>query len=227
MMRIFRLIKGDIIFQIKYGFYFLYAVFTFLYAFVLLIVPKDWQATTASLMIFSDPAAMGLFFMGAIVLFEKSQRVLNSLAVSPIHISEYILSKMISFAVISEMVAMILAVISHHQNLIMVLIGTLLSSFIFSLLGLIVATQIHSLNQFLLWTIPIEIICFLPPVLSVFINNLYLEGYPITHCLSLINGTSQNIILSLMIMIIMIVCLWIVAVYMTKKMWKSIGGVHL
>ena len=92
-MRIIHLIKGDIVFQIKYGFYFLYVVFTVLYAFVLVILPETWQETVASLMIYSDPAAMGLFFMGAIVLFEKSQRVLNSLAVSPIHISEYILSK--------------------------------------------------------------------------------------------------------------------------------------
>ena len=123
-MRIIHLIKGDIVFQIKYGFYFLYVVFTVLYAFVLVILPETWQETVASLMIYSDPAAMGLFFMGAIVLFEKSQRVLNSLAVSPIHISEYILSKIISLALISEIVAMILAVISHHQNLIMVFIGT-------------------------------------------------------------------------------------------------------
>ena len=205
-MRIIHLIKGDIVFQIKYGFYFLYVVFTVLYAFVLVILPETWQETVASLMIYSDPAAMGLFFMGAIVLFEKSQRVLNSLAVSPIHISEYILSKIISLALISEIVAMILAVISHHQNLIMVFIGTLLSSFIFSLLGLIVSTKIHSL---------------------IFIENQYLMVYPMTHCLSLINGKSQNDLLSILIVVIMLVCLWKIAVYMTKKMWKSVGGVHL
>ncbi|MFR1297115.1 MAG: hypothetical protein ACLSBH_17740 [Coprobacillus cateniformis] len=62
----------------------------FFSAFVLVILPETWQETVASLMIYSDPAAMGLFFMGAIVLFEKSQRVLNSLAVSPIHISRNI-----------------------------------------------------------------------------------------------------------------------------------------
>ena len=226
-MRMFHLIKGDIVFQIKYGFYFLYIVFTVLYALVLVLLPETWQETVASLMIYSDPAAMGLFFMGAIVLFEKSQRVLNSLAVSPIHISEYILSKMISLALISELVAMILAVISHHQNLIMVFIGTLLSSFIFSLLGLIVSTKIHSLNQFILWTVPVEIICFVPPVLSLFINHDYLKIYPMTQCFSLINGSSQNMILALIIAFIMLICLWMIAIYMTKKMWKSVGGVHL
>lgn len=226
-MRIMNLIKGDIVFQMKYGFYFLYAIFTFLYAFILLVIPTQWQTAIASLMIFSDPAAMGLFFMGAIVLFEKSQRVLNSLAVSPVHISEYILSKMISFAIISELVAMILAIISHQQNLFMVFIGTLSSSFVFSLLGLIVSTQIHSLNQFILWTVPVEIICFVPPVFSLFINNIYFQYFPITHCFSLINGTSENSIVSLFIITITIVCLWKIAVYMTKSMWKSIGGIHL
>lgn len=51
--------------------------------------------------------------------------------------------------------------------------------------------------------------------------------YPMTHCLSLINGKSQNDLLSILIVVIMLVCLWKIAVYMTKKMWKSVGGVHL
>jgi hypothetical protein len=43
---------------------------------------------------FFRPAAMGLYFMGAIVLFEKGERVLDSLAVSPAGAGMYALSKL-------------------------------------------------------------------------------------------------------------------------------------
>ena len=52
-------------------FYFLYTVLTVLYAVVLLAMPESWQEKVAPILIFSDPAAMGLFFMGAIILLEK------------------------------------------------------------------------------------------------------------------------------------------------------------
>jgi fluoroquinolone transport system permease protein len=44
---------------------------------------------------------MGLYFMGAIVLFEKGERVLDSLAVSPAGAGMYALSKLLSIALIS------------------------------------------------------------------------------------------------------------------------------
>ena len=226
-MRLFHLIKGDISFQIKYGFYLLYGILTFIYTFILFVLPVEWRGIVSHLLIFSDPAAMGLFFMGAMILFEKSQRVLNSLAVSPVTTQEYIFSKMMSFAIISEIVAMILAYASHQSDLLLVFIGTLMTSFIFSLLGIIVSTQIQSLNQFILWTVPVEIVCFLPPAFSLFIDNMVFKMYPITHCLFLIRGESSHIILSMSMIIFTIACLWFIANHFTKQMFKRIGGVHL
>jgi len=74
-MRLKALLIGDIRFQFKYGFYFLYLIFTILYVGMLYALPAAWRERAAVLMIFTDPAAMGLYFMGAIVLFEKGERV--------------------------------------------------------------------------------------------------------------------------------------------------------
>ncbi|HBF6649319.1 TPA: ABC transporter permease, partial [Clostridioides difficile] len=101
-MRLKNLILGDIKFQFKYGFYFLYLFLSIIYICIINVFPTFMREKIAIIMIYSDPAAMGLFFMGAIVLLEKSQRVLNSLAVSPVKVSEYILSKVISLGVISS-----------------------------------------------------------------------------------------------------------------------------
>ena len=76
-MRLKNLILGDIKFQFKYGFYFLYLFLSIIYICIINVFPTFMREKIAIIMIYSDPAAMGLFFMGAIVLLEKSQRVLN------------------------------------------------------------------------------------------------------------------------------------------------------
>ena len=164
-MRLKNLFLLDMRFQGRYGFYFLYGFLTVLYMILLLSLPETWKTTAASILIFSDPAAMGLFFMGAIVLLEKSQRVTSFFAISPLHAFEYVFSKVLSLSLIGLLVAAVLAVTAGCNALFQVLIGTVLSSILFSLLGLIIATKIHSLNQFLIATVPLELITFVPAIL--------------------------------------------------------------
>lgn len=227
-MRLKNLIKWDIYFQIKYGFYFIYAVLTVLYIFLLYALPLSWRKNAMTIMIFSDPAAMGLFFMGAIVLLEKSQKVINSLAVSPVKIWEYILSKVISLAIVSVMVAFVLARVAKTEDMFLILLGTALTSVIFTLLGLIAATKIKSLNQFVLVTVPIELVCFVPAVLYLYgYSSKFLRWYPINLCLSLIANKTENMILSLLLIVVTSSILFVVAYYSTSKMFKSVGGVKL
>ena len=99
----------DMRLQFKHGFYLLYLILTVIYLVVLSALPEGWRENAAVILIFSDPAAMGLFFMGAIILFEKSQSVHRALAVSPLSAGGYILSKVLSLGIISVLVAAVLA----------------------------------------------------------------------------------------------------------------------
>lgn len=108
-MRLRSLFLLDMRFQAKYGFYFLYAVLTIIYVIVLLAVPESWRENIAAILIFSDPASMGLFFMGAIVLLEKNQHTPCAFAVSPVRAEEYIAAKSGSLSVISLVVLLVLA----------------------------------------------------------------------------------------------------------------------
>ena len=45
------------------------------------------------LVIFNDPALLGFLFVGVLVLFEKNENTIQALSVTPIQISQYILSK--------------------------------------------------------------------------------------------------------------------------------------
>ena len=57
-MRLGRLICGDIHFQWKYGFYFIYFILTVLYVCGIAALTGHWKTNIASIMIYSDPAAM-------------------------------------------------------------------------------------------------------------------------------------------------------------------------
>lgn len=194
-MRLGNLILWDIKFQIKYGFYMLYGILTVLYLVALFALPETWRENAVTILIFSDPATMGLFFMGAIILLEKSQQMPSAFAVSPLSAFEYIIAKVASLCAISLVVATILAFFVTADNLLGTLLGTLLSSIIFTLIGIIIATKITSLNQFILWTVPIELIGFVPAILHLFkLSPIAMRFYPINVCLDLIAGKEVMVI---------------------------------
>lgn len=224
-MRLGSLILWDMRFQAKYGFYFLYAVMTLIYLVVLFAFPKEVRENAAAIMIFSDPAAMGLFFMGAIVLLEKSQNTPFAIAVSPVSVTEYIFAKVASLSVISLIVAAILALAARAENLHFVLLGTAVASVIFSLFGVIIAAKIVSLNQFILWTAPIEILGLVPALLHPFhIAPAWFRHYPANICMDMILGRAPSVI-GIFMLTGLITVLFILARRCVLKMWRSTGGV--
>ena len=227
-MRLGRLIRGDIHFQWKYGFYFIYFILTLLYVCAIAALPEHWKNNIAAIMIYSDPAAMGLFFMGAIVLLEKSQKVLNAMVVSPVKVSEYILSKTVALIAISTVIAMILGFVSGSNQLLSIAVGTALTSAIFTMLGIIAATKISNLNQFLIVIMSIEIVCFVPPIVGLFVKlpDIF-RFFPFTACMNLITGKSILLSFDMVLVIATLIILYIVARHTVKHMWRSLGGVKL
>lgn len=227
-MRILNLIKWDIQFQIKYGFYFVYVIFTLFYIGILFVLPVDIRKKVGTIMIYTDPAAMGLFFMGAIVLLEKSQRVLNSIAVSPVKVSEYMIAKVVSLGAIGTVVGVVIAVVSGLDNMFRVLVGTFLGSIIFSLLGLIAASKSNSLNQFMVATIPFELIGFIPPIFYLFgYQKSYMLLHPGCIVIHLIRGETGNIPILIIMLIIWIYLIFWIAKGILDQMFQSVGGVKL
>lgn len=228
MSRLRKLLYGDIRFQYKYGFYLVYLILTVFYVCLLYAFPESVRGKVASLLIYTDPAAAGLFFMGAIILFEKSQRVLNSLAVSPVTVKEYILSKLISLGLIGTLVGVVIAAASGNRHLISVALGTFLGSMIFSLFGLIAASVMNSLNQFMVVTIPIELLCTVPPMIYLFgYRNRFLLLHPGCLVIRMIEGRGWNEPI-----LILLLCLWILLIFyityrVVRKMFNSVGGVKL
>lgn len=129
-MRLKNLILGEFRFLWKYGIIVLYGVFTIIYLCLLAAIPESARQTTSAILIFTDPAAMGLFFMGAVVLLEKSQRVESSLGVSPIKIREYIIAKISPIMAVGCVVAIILSLYANMFS-VLTIVGVALSSALF------------------------------------------------------------------------------------------------
>lgn len=226
-MRFFALLAGDIRFQFKYGFYFLYVLLTVFYCLLLIYVPLVHRQRVAALLIFTDPSALGLFFMGAIILLERSQRVLPSLAVSPVRVGEYLLSKLLSLAVVGTLAGSVVGLAAALPNGLSAALGVLWGSVLFSSLGLILGSKAKSLNGFLLAS-ALPMMLIIGPVLG--------EVFGLSHALFILNP--GNALMALIsgkggsFLSFGLLALWTAAAgygawISVRKMFRELGGAKL
>jgi fluoroquinolone transport system permease protein len=163
-MRLLHAVLADIRFQIKQGFYLVYVVITAMYLIIMSFLPDDILAVALPLVVFSDPSILGLFFIGGMILMEKGQGVLAVLVVSPLRSWEYVLAKVISLAIVSILAAFSITYFSHYPsaNWYLLLLSTILTSGIFTLLGIMINAGCNSVNQYMLKTIPYMLLFILP-----------------------------------------------------------------
>lgn len=180
-MRLLRLFGCDLRYQFKYGFYFLYAAMTAVYIGILSLLPADWRQMGAALIILTDPATLGFMFIGGILLLEKGEGLHAYLSVLPTGVGEYIAAKVLSLAVISTLAGLVIALLGlpGTVNLPLLCASLLLGSATCTLAGLAVGALAHSVNHYLVISMPIELLLMAPPLLVVFgITHPLLEFLP-------------------------------------------------
>lgn len=164
------MLANDIRYQFKYGFYLLYAFFTIIYILVLSLCPIEHRNIVASIIVLTDPAMLGAFFIGGIWLLEKSEGLHSYWGVSPLRSIEYILAKAVSLAIISTISADLIVIIGLRVvvNYFVLSIGIFAGAMIFTIIGLITASYTRSVNQYMLLASPILVIITLSPILAAF-----------------------------------------------------------
>ncbi len=165
-MRLTASIQQDISFQFRHGFYYAYAVLTVLYIVLLRILPDTLVFPALTLILFSDICTLGFFFIGAIVLLEKGQNLTDSLFVTPLRLQEYLLSKIISFLLLSFTSAALIVVGGGAlgQDMIWFTFGVILSASIYTLFGLIFAARARHVNDYFVRALGIGLLISLPVV---------------------------------------------------------------
>jgi len=164
----------DMKFQWKQGFYSIYLIVSFMYLLILSQLPHFILDYALPIIVFSDPSVLGLFFIGGMVLLEKEQGIIQLLVVSPLTIKEYMLSKIIALTFIALIAGLFITGVSAYKpvNYIPLIIGIILTSIFFTLLGFVISTKAKNLNAFFLYMMPWTALFMVPCVFYILYPNL-------------------------------------------------------
>jgi len=195
-----------------------------LYIVSMKITPSDVipESDMLPMLLFFDPAIIGIMFVGVLVLFEKSENTLSSLVVTPMKVWEYLSSKIISLtilATVSALIFVILATSSFDFNYLYLFVGIILTSVFLILVGFLMVARLHSINEYLLMMMLAFVGLTLPPLLH--INGLYENVlfylWPTQASFILFNGVFESIELWEAIYAIVYLLVWIVICFIIAK----------
>ena len=129
-----------------------------------------------TMLLFFDPAIIGIMFIGALVLFEKSENVLQALVITPMKVDDYIISKITSLTILSVISASIFISLLNifsgiDFNVLYLAAGIIITSIMLILLGFIFVSRVNSLNEYLLTMIISFLGLLFPPMLH--LSGLY------------------------------------------------------
>jgi fluoroquinolone transport system permease protein len=152
MNRLLALIKGDLKLQVKYGFYTVYAVVTGLYLLLLSQLSAADRQLIVPFIIYSDPALLGFYFIGGLILLEKGENTLTCLISTPVTIRDYLISKQVSLTFLALLATSVIVFFLYGIQLsyLLLVIGFSLTSCFFVLVGFIAVAKFNTLNEYVL-----------------------------------------------------------------------------
>ncbi|MCF7804008.1 MAG: ABC transporter permease [Candidatus Marinimicrobia bacterium] len=163
-MRISAAIQYDLKFQWRHGFYAAYALVTAVYLAALLSLSPEVRAVLIPYLVFTDTSVLGFFFIGGIILLERRQRTLDSLFVTPLRPREYLWSKTATLSALAVLVSLVVLLGGGQTkaNIGWFLIGAVLGSIFFILIGIAVVARSRTLNGYFFRAIVYTIVLALP-----------------------------------------------------------------
>lgn len=131
-----------------------------------LMRPLGVSPKLLAILLFTDPAVIGLSFIGAFILMERGGNTLIALAISPLKGAHYVGGKLISFSFLGTVSGLVVSfVVSEGDlNYLAMTISLILSNFVSVLIGFAIAARAKSVNAFLAWMTIALVISVLPIV---------------------------------------------------------------
>lgn len=178
LYRFWSLLRHDVRFEVRHGMYTVYAVICSLYVLMLLSFSPEVREIAAPLLVFSDPAALGFFFVGGMVLLERKQDVLSGLFVTPLDPAEYVAAKVASLALISVLAAyaIVIPLYGLAFNGYFLTAGVFLTAVFLTLVSIPFAMRARTLNQYFL-TGGAAMLVFTAPLVEYFLESGHLLFY--------------------------------------------------
>ena len=219
-MRLTACVHNDMRTQFRAGFYYAYAVVTAVYIIILRLLPQEAAELIAPVILFSDPSVLGMFFVGGIILLEKNDNILESLFVTPVRVHEYIAAKVFSLGTISLLSSFCIAFAYRGVDIYpgLLIAGVLLTSGLFTMLGIVIASYAETVNAYLVeamgYTFPL-----IAPLLAYFdvVSTELFWIIPTHSSIMLISGAFHGIAAAEASLAIGILIVYNGAVYMWAK----------
>ncbi|SDZ16487.1 fluoroquinolone transport system permease protein [Evansella caseinilytica] len=190
-----QLLKQDVLFQFRHGFYYVYAFVTFVYILILLLIPLEYRGFWSTLIIFTDPGTLGFFFIGTIIMLERNQQLLQYLFITPIKLLPFLLSKMISLFIIAWITSVLIVytALGMSVSLLHLTLGVLLCSLFFTAAGLAISVDSPSLNHFMFRAIVLMLLLYIPILNYIgWLPWKFLEVMPSYSALYLLDGAMSG-----------------------------------
>jgi fluoroquinolone transport system permease protein len=157
----------DLRVQFRSGFFLVYGVVSLIYGLVVSAFPQEFRPVTLVVLIFTDPATLGFFFVGAQVLKERQEGSWSALTVSQTFGWPYLLAKALSYFLLGLWGTAVVLLVAGHVpvNPLHLILALFLASGIYTLLGVALVCRVKSVNEYFYKSV----ITFLPfffPVLG-------------------------------------------------------------
>jgi fluoroquinolone transport system permease protein len=163
MTRLLHTMQWDVRFQWRYGLYLVTAFTTVVNLILLGLLPRSVMDLALPFIIFVDLAMVGFYFIAAIVLFEKTEGTLLALVVSPLRFEEYLAAKLITLSAVAVVISLVVTIVNYGVgfNWPLLIMGTVLTSFIGLLVGFIAVAPYDSISTFFipaqLYALPLNV----------------------------------------------------------------------
>jgi fluoroquinolone transport system permease protein len=160
------LLKKEITLQWRQGFWLVYFILTAIYTVIQLNIPSEGRLIVSLFVIHSDTSMLGAIFMGALVLLEKQQNVIQALFVTPLSPASYIRAKTLSLSLIAITMSILVYLPTHTFTpyTLLLFASIALTAAIFAMMGLGIAAGVSTVNGYFGNMIAVSLLIAIPIV---------------------------------------------------------------
>lgn len=158
--RLLALAANDFRLQFRYGIYYAYGFVIAFYVTLLVWGGEHLPPWVSGLVIFTDPSVIGFFFIGALMMLEKSENTRSALAMTPISAANFFWAKCLTLTSVSLIAVTVLTPFLHQGIHWPMLAGAVVMSSVF-FIGIAVPASLYfrSVTSFLIgaagWLVPV------------------------------------------------------------------------
>ncbi len=167
--RLAALISLDTRLQWRNGIYYAYAFVVGFYALILVYLGAWLPAWAVGVVIYSDPAVLGFFFLGALMMLEKAEGTRTALAIAPVSPGDYFWAKALTLTIVAVIAVAVIGTLAHSStNWPLLVAATVLTSIQYIGIGVPIARRFKTVTSYLIGSAGLLIPVVAPGMLALY-----------------------------------------------------------